>query len=48
MARGELLLQEPKMSLLTTLPMALIPLFGAGLSGASHIVALHTLSKAAR
>ena len=27
------------MSLLTTLPMALIPLFGVGLSGASHIVA---------
>lgn len=38
------LMQDPKMALLTTLPMALIPLFGVGLSGASHIVALHTLS----
>lgn len=34
------LLQDPRMALLTTLPMALIPLFGVGLSGASHIVAL--------
>ncbi len=42
------LLQDPRMSLLTTLPMALIPLFGVGLSGASHIVALHALSKAGR
>ena len=42
------LLQDPRMSLLTTLPMALIPLFGVGLSGASHIVALRTLSSKAR
>ncbi len=41
------LLRDPRMSLLTTLPMALIPLFGVGLSGASHIVALHTLSSKA-
>ena len=41
------LLQDPRMSLLTTLPMALIPLFGVGLSGASHIVALHTLASKA-
>ena len=41
------LLQDARMSLLTTLPMALIPLFGVGLSGASHIVALHTLSSKA-
>lgn len=34
------LLGDPRMGLLTTLPMALIPLFGVGLSGASHIVAL--------
>ena len=40
------LIQDPRMSLLTTLPMALIPLFGVGLSGASHIVALNTLAKA--
>ena len=40
------LLQDPRMSLLTSLPMALIPLFGVGLSGASHIVALSKLAKA--
>jgi hypothetical protein len=40
------LLGDPRMALLTTLPMALIPLFGVGLSGASHIVALHALSRA--
>lgn len=38
------LIGDPKMALLTTPPMALIPLFGVGLSGASHIVALHTLA----
>jgi hypothetical protein len=31
---------------LTTLPLALIPLFGVGLSGASHIVALNALWRA--
>ena len=41
------LLGDPKMALLTTLPMALIPLFGVGLSGASHIVALYTLRRRA-
>ena len=40
------LLEDPRMALLTTLPMALIPLFGVGLSGASHIVALRLLSRA--
>jgi hypothetical protein len=39
------LLQDPRMLLLTTLPMALIPLFGVGLSGASHIVVLSSLAK---
>jgi hypothetical protein len=34
------ILGDPRMALLTTLPMALIPLFGVGLSGASHIIAL--------
>jgi hypothetical protein len=38
------LMQDPRMTLLTTLPMALIPLFGVGLSGASHIVALSLLT----
>lgn len=37
------LLGDPGMVLLTTLPMALIPLFGVGLSGASHIIALRML-----
>ncbi len=37
------LLNDPRMALLTTLPMALIPLFGVGVSGASHIVALTRL-----
>ena len=39
------LLGDPRMALLTTLPMALIPLFGVGLSGASHIIALTLLSR---
>jgi hypothetical protein len=39
------LLQDPRMTLLTSLPMALIPLFGVGLSGASHIVALTMLRR---
>lgn len=39
------LLDDPRMTLLTTLPMALIPLFGVGLSGASHIVALTRLTR---
>ena len=33
------LIGDSRMALLTTLPMALIPLFGVGLSGASHVVA---------
>ncbi|CAN5419031.1 hypothetical protein BH11MYX1_BH11MYX1_48600 [soil metagenome] len=37
------LLGEPRMARLTTLPLALIPLFGVGLSGASHIIALTSL-----
>lgn len=40
------LLGDPLMATLTTLPMALIPLFGVGLSGASHIVALNALRRA--
>ncbi len=42
------LIGDPRMALLTTLPMALIPLFGVGLSGASHIVALHMLGQRTR
>lgn len=37
------LLQDPRMQLLATLPMALIPLFGVGLSGAAHLVGFHML-----
>ncbi len=37
------LLGDARMALLTTLPIALIPLFGVGLSGASHIIALTSL-----
>jgi len=40
------LLNDPLMVTLTTLPMALIPLFGVGLSGASHIVVLTKLRSA--
>lgn len=39
------LMGDPLMVTLTTLPMALIPLFGVGLSGASHIVALNALRR---
>ena len=41
------LIGDPRMALLTILPMALIPLFGVGLSGASHIVALNALRRRA-
>jgi len=40
------LIGDPLMATLTTLPMALIPLFGVGISGASHIVALNALRRA--
>ncbi len=39
------LLGDPLMATLTTLPMALIPLFGVGLSAASHVVAFHALRR---
>jgi hypothetical protein len=42
------LLGDPLMATLTTLPMALIPLFGVGLSGASHIVVLFRLARPMR
>ena len=40
------LLGNPLMRTLTKLPMALIPLFGVGISGATHIVALNALCRA--
>jgi hypothetical protein len=39
------LLGDPRMKLLTDLPMALIPLYGVGISGATHIIALSALLK---
>jgi hypothetical protein len=39
------LMNDPLMVTLTTLPMALIPLFGVGLSGASHIIVLSQLKR---
>jgi hypothetical protein len=39
------LLLDPKMALVTVLPMALIPLFGVGISGASHLIAFDMLRR---
>jgi hypothetical protein len=39
------LLQVPMMDAVTTYPVALIPLFGVGISGASHIMALDLLAR---
>jgi hypothetical protein len=39
------LLQDPRMAPLATLPLALIPLFGVGLSGAAHLVAFDLLRR---
>jgi hypothetical protein len=39
------LMNDPLMVTLTTLPMALIPLFGVGLSGESHIIVLSQLKR---
>lgn len=37
------LLHDPRMGPIRDLPMALIPLFGVGISGASHLIAFHLL-----
>lgn len=37
---------DPLMGNITLLPMAVIPLFGVGLSGATHLIAFHMLRKA--
>jgi hypothetical protein len=37
------LLNDPRMCAIRGLPLALIPLFGVGISGASHIIAFHLL-----
>jgi hypothetical protein len=39
------LLQDPRMSGIQTLPMALIPFYGVGISGASHIMAFDLLRR---
>ena len=41
------LLQDPRMALIAALPMALIPLFGVGISGASHLMAFDMLRRGA-
>ncbi|WP_201314941.1 hypothetical protein [Dyella sp. EPa41] len=38
---------DPRMSAIETLPMALIPLYGVGISGASHIMAFDLLRRSA-
>lgn len=39
------LLQDPLMAPIATLPLALIPLFGVGISGASHLMAFDMLRR---
>ncbi len=39
------LLQDPKMGSIRELPMALIPLWGVGISGASHLIAFDLLRR---
>jgi hypothetical protein len=39
------LLKDPRMAGIQTLPMALIPLYGVGISGASHIMAFDLLRR---
>jgi hypothetical protein len=41
------LLLDPRMAPVTTLPLALIPLFGVGISGASHLMAFDMLKRGA-
>lgn len=39
------LLQDPRMGAVALLPLALIPLFGVGISGASHLIAFDMLRR---
>ena len=39
------LLNDPRMAGIQTLPMALIPLYGVGISGANHIMAFDLLCR---
>ncbi len=38
-------LRDPRMEAIAVMPLALIPLFGVGISGASHLVAFHMLAQ---
>jgi hypothetical protein len=40
------LLEDPRMDAIRDLPTALIPFFGVGLSGATHLIAFHLLGRA--
>lgn len=42
-----LVFQDPRMAPIAVLPMALIPLFGVGISGASHLIAFDMLRRGA-
>jgi hypothetical protein len=42
------LMLDPRMAPLAALPLALIPLFGVGISGASHLIAFYLLGRAHR
>jgi len=42
------LLGDPRMAAIAMLPLALIPLFGVGISGASHLIAFHQLARRSR
>jgi hypothetical protein len=42
------LLLDPRMGAITQLPLALIPLFGVGISGASHLMAFDMLRRSAQ
>lgn len=39
------LLEDPRMAAIAVLPMALIPLFGVGVSGASHLIAFDLMRR---
>lgn len=41
------LLQDPRMATIAVLPMALIPLFGVGISGTTHLIAFDMLRRGA-
>lgn len=42
------LLLDPRMATVAVMPMALIPLFGVGISGTTHLIAFHMLNNEAK